>query len=464
MKNTNYFLTTRKSEKIYKFVVNPAKIHAESILKSKLEIKYFQHTQYPGINFIFYIFYLIFTGKFFFNKKFINLKYAGYVIGRYVLSHSMREGAYYRNKIIFFLSKLKFLIIAGKLINSFNQINKSHKAIYVDHGMYINGIILQAAVKKKLIIYSNNYPRGLFCYNFRFIKKKNLDLQYEDLVRLLPKKIEKKKILETKKIIKQIASHSKPYPWMTKTKFLDFKNDIDLKNITHIVYAHSFLETLYIFGCDGFLNYEDWLVFTIKELSKNKKNFILVKSHPNFYAKDFSDINYLDSEIFKKIKKKFKKLSNIFFLDYPYKNYDLLTKVNKKTIIVIRHSSVLIEAIYFGFKVIFSPANLWNVKYVKGENCWKTVNEYRVLLKKEWVELLYFSSSSFYRLGYDLFCNEKNYFGDKCWDKVLSIRLKTPLDDLRSNKNFEYDLDQKDTASTQLLIANKSIAHINKIY
>ena len=464
MKNTSYFLTTRKSEKIYRFIVNPSKIHAESILKSKLEIKYFQHAHYPEISFIFYIFYVILTGQIFFNKKFINLKYSGYVIGRYILSHSMREGAYYRSKIIFFFSKLKLLIIAGKLINSLDQINKSTKSIYIDHGMYINGIILQAAIQKKLIIYSNNYPRGLFCYDFRTAKKKNLNLQYEDLVRLKPKKIDKEKMLQTKKIIKRISNHGKFYPWMSKTKFLDYKNDIDLKNITHIIYAHSFLETQYIFGSDGFSNYEDWLVYTIEELSKNKKNFILVKSHPNFYTKNFSDINYLDSKIFEKVKKKFKKLRNVFFLDYPYKNYDLLKKVNKKTIIIIRHSSALIEAIHFGFKVIFSSANLWNVKYAKGENCWKTINEYKVLLEKEWVKLSYFSSSSFYRLGYDLFCNEKNYFGDECWDKMLSIKLKTSLEDLRSNKNFEYDLDQKDSTSIELLIANKSIALINKIY
>lgn len=102
MKNKSYFLSTRISENIYKFIVNPAKIHAETILKSKLEIKYFQHAPYPDIIFIFYIFYVIVTGKIFFNKKFINLKYSGYIIGRYALSNSMREGMYYRSKIFFF--------------------------------------------------------------------------------------------------------------------------------------------------------------------------------------------------------------------------------------------------------------------------------------------------------------------------------------------------------------------------
>jgi hypothetical protein len=463
MKNKSYFLSTRISENIYKFIVNPAKIHAESKLKSKLEIKYFQHAPYPDIIFIFYIFYVILTGKIFFNKKFINLKYSGYVIGRYALSHSMREGTYYRSKIIFFFSKLKILIIAGKLINSLNQINKSSQAIYIDHGMYINGIILQAAIKKKLIIYSNNYPRGLFCYDFRFFKKK-LDLQYEDLLKLTPEKINKKKLIETKKIIKKICYYEKPYPWMSKTKFLNFKNNFDLKNITHIIYAHSFLETQYIFGNDGFLDYEHWLVFTIKKLSRNKENFILIKAHPNFYTKNFSDINYLDSEIFKKIKKKFEKKSNAFFLDYPYKNYHLLNKVSKKTVIVMRHSSALIDAIYFGFKVIFSSANLWNVKYLKAENCWKNINEYEALLEKKWDNLSYFSKSSFYRLCYDLYCNDKNFFGNKCWHTLLINKFKLSLQDYISGNVIKKNLSKRKIIDLQRSIAIKSIEVIKNIY
>jgi hypothetical protein len=460
MKNTSYFLTTRKSEKIYGFIVNPAKIHAETILKSKLEIKHFHHAHYPEISFIFYIFYVILTGQIFFNKKFINLKYSGYVIGRYILSHSMREGAYYRSKIIFFFSKLKLLIKAGKLMNSLDQINKSTKSIYIDHGMYINGIILQAAIKKKLIIYSNNYPRGLFCYDFRSLKKKDLNLQYEDLVRLRPKKINRNKLFKIKKLIREVSYYSKPYPWMSKTKFLDLKDNINLKNITHIIYAHSFLETQYMLGNDGFLNYEDWLIFTIKELSKNKKNLILVKAHPNFYAKNFSNINYIDSKIFKKIKEKFIKNGNIFFLDYPYKNYKLLKKVNKKTIVILRHSSVLLEALYFGFKVIYSVANIWDAKYLEAKNCWTNVVEYKELLEKEWCELSHFSQSSFYRLSYDLFCNDKNYFGNKTWHRLLVRKLKISLDDYILGNVNQEDFDKKEIIFIEKLIANESIDFI----
>ena len=235
MKSVDFFLTTRKNEKLYKFIVNPAKIHAESILKTKLEIRYFKHADYPSINFILYVFYLILTGKLFFNEKFINLKYSNYIIGRYILSNAMREGGYYRNKIIFFFFKLRFLIIAGKLINSLSQINKKVKGIYIDHGMYINGIILQASIRKGLIIYSNNYPRGLFSYDFRKAKKKDLNLQYEDLVKLKPKKIDRKKLLKIKKLVRKISYHSNAYPWMSKTKFIDLKNYINLKKITHII-------------------------------------------------------------------------------------------------------------------------------------------------------------------------------------------------------------------------------------
>ena len=35
------------------------------------------------------------------RTDFVNLHYSGYLIGRYVLSHSMRYAGYYQNKITF---------------------------------------------------------------------------------------------------------------------------------------------------------------------------------------------------------------------------------------------------------------------------------------------------------------------------------------------------------------------------
>jgi hypothetical protein len=246
---------------------------------------------------------------------------------------------------------------------------------------------------------------------------------------------------------------------MVKTKFVTLNNDINLKNITHIIYAHSFLETQYMLGTDGFINYEHWLTFTIKELSKNKDNTILVKAHPNFYTKNFSNINYIDSIVFKGIKKKFQKNLNIFFLDYPYKNYELLNNVNKKTIIIIRHSSALFEAIYFGFKVIFSEANIWDNKYLRASNSWGSINKYKSLLNKNWNDLEYFSQRSFYRLGYDLFCNTKNFFGGKSWDRLLSNKLKISFYNL--NKQSSYALSEKRIININKFIAKNSIAYVN---
>lgn len=442
MSNFNLFLSTRQNKKLYKFLINSTKNNAELILGQELEIVYFKQKKFPSINFIIFLILTILNGAFFFNKKFINLKYSSYQIGRYVLSHCMRKGGFYSNKFNFWYLKFKFLIVAGKLLNSLDQINDSVKAAYIDHGMYINGILLQVAIKKRILIYSNGYPKGIFCYDFRSSRKKKLNMQYEDFIKLKPRNINHKQLIATKKALKKICCYKELYPWMLKAKFLQFKKKIDLKKFTHVIYTHSFLEVRYIFGNDGFLGYEDWLEFTIKELVKNKDNYILVKAHPNFYTNNFTDHNYIDLEIFQKIKNKFKNELNLYFMDYSYKNYDLLTKLNKKTIVVARHSNALMEAIYFGFKVIFSSAVTWDVDYLRSDNCWKNKDDYSVLLRKDWTKLYFFSKTLFYRLSYDFFCNPKHSFGKDLWVNIISDYYKIPYTELEKKTSTAIQKDQ----------------------
>ena len=71
-------------------------------------------------------------------------------------------------------------------------------------------------------------------------------------------------------------------PWM---KSIKFKKEKSYNNITHLIYAHTFTDAQMLYGYDGFINVFDWLEFTVKELSKNKNNKILIKAHPGFSFK-----------------------------------------------------------------------------------------------------------------------------------------------------------------------------------
>ena len=129
-------------------------------------------------------------------------------------------------------------------------------------------------------------------------------------------------------------------------------------------------------------------------------------------------------------------------MDYSYKNYDLLTKLNKKTIVVARHSNALMEAIYFGFKVIFSSAVTWDVDYLRSDNCWKNKDDYSVLLRKDWTKLYFFSKTLFYRLSYDFFCNPKHSFGKDLWVNIISDYYKIPYTELEKKISTAIQKDQ----------------------
>ena len=58
---------------------------------------------------------------------------------------------------------------------------------------------------------------------------------------------------------------------MSRKIFLKKFHNYD--DYTHLIYTHSFTDAQY-YGYDEFTNVYDWLYFTLKKLSKNKKNKI----------------------------------------------------------------------------------------------------------------------------------------------------------------------------------------------
>lgn len=452
MKKTFLFFSTRKIEKLYNFIVPVASKHAEKTFKERSFI-IFQKKYFPNINYIFFLIKIILNGNFINDKKFINLKFKEFLIGRYVLSHALRYAGFYNSRIFLNIYKLKYLLIVDKIIQNIENIPKETKAVYIDHGMYLNGIYFQGFQKKKMIIYTNNYPKGFCVFDFR--KKNKKIMQYSDLMALNNKYNSKKKIFYAKKKIHQVLRRPTSIPWMRKTIFKSFKKIKNLEKTTHLIYAHSFLEAQYMYGYDGFISYEDWLEFTLDSLNDGK-SFVLVKAHPSFYVNYENNLNSYDIATFNKIKRKFSKSKNISFIDYPLQNNKLLKILNKKTIIVSRSSTAILEALYFKYKVISSCKVVWDSNKLKLSNTWCNPLEYKKLLKKPWIQLRKPNMRDFHSVTYDLFCKKSFNLGPNYFINLISKYFNIPVVNLENSISKKLSNNKK-IKDLRRLILNKSL-------
>lgn len=149
---------------------------------------------------------------------------------------------------------------------------KKISAIYLDHCVYLNGIIFEVFNNEKKIIYLNNYPKDLI-----ELTPSNKHLSIEDCFKIYNKKtrISKSKILKIEKLQKEISAGKKNfYPWMSDTLYKKRK----LKNFSkfdYIIYTHAFTDAQLNWGYDGFVNAYVWLDFTLNFFLKQIKIFWL---------------------------------------------------------------------------------------------------------------------------------------------------------------------------------------------
>lgn len=432
-----YFFSTREVKNLYNFIVPVACNHAEKITKKDLDIIY-PKKYFPSFQFISFIFKILINGVLLNDKKFIYCNYSGFLIGRYVLSHAMRYTGYYKNRLTFLFNKFKYLIVVDKIVQNILNIPPETKAVYVDHGMYLNGIYFQGFQKKKLIIYTNNYPKGFCSFDFR--KYKGKIIQYSNLMALKKNVLNASKKNEVKKKLKLITNKTSNIPWMKNANFLKMKKIKNLKRVTHLIYVHSFLETQYMYGYDGFISYEEWLEYSIDHLIK-RDNFIIVKAHPSFFVRDLTNFNAYDLSIFNKIKDKYSSNKKIIFIDYPLQNLHLLKKISKKTVIISRHSTAIIEAVYLGFKIIASSENFWDTKKLTLCNTWYDLKEYKKILFKSWSELFYSKKNDLLSVSYDLFCRKSFSLGRDYFIKLISKNYNIPIDQVEFK--IKYKLKNK---------------------
>jgi hypothetical protein len=444
------FLTSRKPEYAYKFLVYACKLNAEQELNKSLNLNILKLSQFPEIKFLFFLFYLLFSKKIFNKETRTYISYENLEIGRFALSETFKNFSCYTSKYFFYKKFFFNLYKAGVIIKSlkiyfYSKNKETIKAAYIDHCSYLNGIIFNFLSKKKIIVYTNNYPKSIFKFIGR--KSKASNVTYEDVLKIKNKIkiLDRKKSLLAKNILAKIHLNNNYLPWMNNTEFSQSKK-ININSANYVIYAHSFTDGQLIYGNDGFENTLDWLNFTIDHLRKKSCN-IIVKSHPNFYQTNLGEKSTYDAKIFAKIKNRYEKDLSIKFLDGPFPNNKLLKKLDsKKTVLISHHGSVLLEAAYSGFKTISSHSTFFDTKF-KISNFWTNKKEYLSLLNKSHNSLKFANNNDLLKLVYCLFYDNSGHFSNVFWEKIVCKELNITFEEFykkivflgnkeQTNKNF----------------------------
>ncbi len=413
------FISTRDYNHIpYRHIILASVSKTKKLLNlSKINFVYFKPSKTPSVKYLFFLIKLILNGSLFSNNR-ANIKYENVKIGRFVLAETYKNYDSYLSRIKFYFYFIKNLYRAGKLIYSAENYEKLFKikGVYIDHCGYLNGVLYSFFSLKKRIIYTNNYPSNLYCVNFNN-KKNKIYKKYEESLKLKKNKTLTKKDLKiTNNFSKKMFTKKNFIPWMNSTKYQQVKN-INFKSFDYIVYSHSFTDGQLWYGYDGFENTFDWLNFTLRELEKKGKR-ILVKAHPNFYRTAYGIQDIWDNKIFSVLEKKYKNNSNIYILNKPVFNNDILKKISKETILISHHGTVLLEASYYGYKSICSYCTFFN-KQFKVSNIWKNKNEYKSLLNMDFKKLNYSNKNDILYLIYMIFIDERSYSGKKFWSNII---------------------------------------------
>ena len=378
----------------------------------------------------------IFLSKIFFNNNlFVKFKLNNCQLGRHVLAQVYSIFKTNNNKFYFFFYKTIFLIKGLIIINFLRENRNKINVMYIDHGVYLNGIFFNYFKKKDVHIYSKNFPRGFFYKNLSKVNNN----KFEDFIKIKKDKIkvnfkERNFLKKNFSKISLQGNHKRIYfPWMTNKiyKKLKYKN---LNNYDYLIYAHAFTDGQLVYGYDDFISMFDWLDYTISYLlRKNKK--IIVKAHPNFNKFNKHYRSNWEVESFKILEKKFKLFKNVLFISDPIKNYDILRSISSKTILVTHHGTPVIEGSFLNFKFICSDKTYWSKQY-EICNYWKNKSDYKKVLSKDFKDLKFPNKNHLYQLGKKIFLNEYNEFGKKFYLKKFEEFYGKPRVSLMSKKKF----------------------------
>jgi hypothetical protein len=416
------FLSTRNYHYNYRFIVKSSKKNCEDKVNKKLDLLIFRSRKKLSFKFLFFFLYILLSGKIF-KKNRARITYDNIEIGRFVLAETFRNYECYLNKFKFYKTLIKNFLKAGALINSCKLLNDEYKirGVYVDHCGYLNGIIFSFFAIKKKIVYSNNYPHGIFCVDYKKSNKKEL-LKYENALRInIKKSINSKQKYNSEIKISKLVKEATFIPYMIKVNYKKLQK-LDYKLFDYVIYCHSFTDGQLWHGYSGFENTLEWLEFTLKSLIKTNKK-VLIKPHPNFYNRSMNEEAIFDKKIYDIVLNKYKKYKNLFFIKTPIHNYLLLKKLSKDCVLLSGFGTAILESAYMNFKSICTSHNFFNKKF-KISNMWEDEKSYLELLNTNPLELERPRKSDLLKLAYCMFFYYSSTYHKDFYDNIIRKNLK----------------------------------------
>ena len=381
------------------------------------------------------------TGRLF-GTAAVDIRYRTILVGRYAISAALRHPSAYLNKIVYYGRLARNLFYCVRNIDNFLAISNRVAALYVNEPAYINGVYCELAAKLGLPVYHNMYPYRLT----RFAMDRKTDAVNAFIVHPLnvPGRTEK-----GRHFLESIIASTGKISYMANVEFESrafAPSDADV-----VIYAHSFTDAQQAYGGDrAFLSMYDWLVFTLDELKDRK---VVLKAHPGFFRKGYAaQVIEWDRVVFEAVIKRFSGRPNLTIIDWPMRNNELLSSLDKECLLVSHHGNALLEGAAFGFRCICAQATAWQ-KYPLF-NVWNTRQEYRQLLNSPSL-LKLTEAEQLHGYVYDLYEGPCSFFHGDSWRQIAERETGVPANEISKNSKVLGRLSEEEIERLVDAVAKK---------
>jgi len=366
----------------------------------------------------------------FFEKSLLSLYIGKVNCGRYIAAASSRSDWRYIKPL-----RRKYIIL-GKIVKGLmhytraKKISKNLDYAYFHHTEYFEGIYFDLFLSAGISCFYSQYP------SFVMLKGKNYNRIDACTVNRAEDTLN----------ISVIDNYMEKRLKDPKSVICYYNVDVNINNnliscADIVIYAHSFSDAQLMYGNDGFFSVYDWLVFTLNIL-KNTKRKVIVKGHPNFYAKGYkSNVIEMDLKIWNIVVNRFSKYKNIHFIKTIESNFSLLSRCdNSKTTLITHHGNAIVEGLYLGFNGISSICSPWGRQY---NICkmWSCISQYREILLSN--NIGYCDRNEVYQLINDLYLDDKKHGNNNHYLSKIVNFLGVDIGEYIKNPNMFVMRDYK---------------------
>jgi len=317
--------------------------------------------------------------------------------------------------------------------------------ICVCHAVYLTGIPLRIAHKKKIRCFSAS-NMNLYNLTASIDYKKKINgsdsqfLYYRKLAKELPEKSKKKIKMQGKKILKNIIYGKSKYFYMPQKTYSNRKVEKKIhysNKVNVVIFVHNFVDSPHIYGNHFFTDFKEWLNYLSKVIKKTDYNWF-IKDHPTS-----NDITKKEIDIF------IKKNPKVNFLDKNFKNNRLLNLGIDYVLTV--YGSIASEVPVYGIKVINASRNNPHFNFNFSINL-KNINDYKntlLNLKKKSHKISFNDLYLFHYMKHYLFKNNL-FFQDT--QKYFTFHDNKPIQ--YTSKMYELWLNNFDIKKHKEIVKN----------